>query len=66
MGSVMSQDEVDTLLKGVETDEVIGDEEEENYDPEEVISFDLTAQDRIIRGRMPTLEIIHDLSLIHI
>tara|TARA_B100001013_G_C24298793_1_gene319908 strand:+ start:287 stop:394 length:108 start_codon:yes stop_codon:yes gene_type:complete len=27
MGSVMSQDEVDALLKGVETDEVIGDEE---------------------------------------
>ena len=60
MGSVMSQDEVDALLKGVETDEVIENEEEEDYDPEEVISFDLTAQDRIIRGRMPTLEIIHD------
>ena len=60
MGSVMSQDEVDALLKGVETEEVIGDEGEEDYDPEEVISFDLTAQDRIIRGRMPTLEIIHD------
>ena len=59
MGSVMSQDEVDALLKGVETDEVIGDEEED-FDPEEVVSFDLTAQDRIIRGRMPTLEIIHD------
>lgn len=28
--------------------------------PDEVIPFDLTAQDRIIRGRMPTLEIIHD------
>lgn len=26
----------------------------------DVIPFDLTAQDRIIRGRMPTLEIIHD------
>ena len=60
MGSVMSQDEVDALLKGVETDEVIEDQQEEDYDPEEVISFDLTAQDRIIRGRMPTLEIIHD------
>ena len=60
MGSVMSQDEVDALLKGVETDEVIGEDEDEDYDPEEVISFDLTAQDRIIRGRMPTLEIIHD------
>ncbi len=60
MGSVMSQDEVDALLEGVETDEVIGEDNEEDYDPEEVISFDLTAQDRIIRGRMPTLEIIHD------
>ncbi len=60
MGSVMSQEEVDALLEGVETDEVIGDDNDEDYDPEEVISFDLTAQDRIIRGRMPTLEIIHD------
>ena len=60
MGTVMSQDEVDALLKGVETDEVIVEDEDEEYDPEEVISFDLTAQDRIIRGRMPTLEIIHD------
>ena len=60
MGSVMSQDEVDALLKGVETDEVIGENEDEDYDQEDVISFDLTAQDRIIRGRMPTLEIIHD------
>ena len=39
MGSVMSQDEVDSLLKGVETDEVFGDEQEEDYNPEEVISF---------------------------
>ncbi len=60
MGSVMSQDEVDALLKGVETDEVLGEDNDEEYDPEEVISFDLTAQDRIIRGRMPTLEIIHE------
>ena len=37
MGSVMSQDEVDALLKGVETDEVIGEDEDEEYDPEEVI-----------------------------
>lgn len=61
MGSVMSQDEVDALLKGVESDQVVSEgEEDEEYDPDEVVSFDLTAQDRIIRGRMPTLEIIHD------
>ena len=28
MGSEMTQDEVDALLKGVETDEVIGDKED--------------------------------------
>ena len=32
MGSVMSQDEVDALLKGVETDEVIGEDEDEDFD----------------------------------
>ena len=61
MGSVLSQDEVDALLQGVASDDVAGEKDnEEEYDPEEIVSFDLTAQDRIIRGRMPTLEIIHD------
>lgn len=60
MGSVLSQEEVDALLQGVTSDEEVSEEDEEEYDPEEVVSFDLTAQDRIIRGRMPTLEIIHD------
>ena len=60
MGSVLSQDEVDALLDGVVSEEVASDEEDDEFDPAEVISFDLTAQDRIIRGRMPTLEIIHD------
>ena len=61
MGSVLSQEEVDALLQGVASDDVSGEkDDEEEYDPEEIVSFDLTAQDRIIRGRMPTLEIIHD------
>jgi len=61
MGSVLSQEEVDALLQGVAGDDVTGEkDDEEEYDPEEIVSFDLTAQDRIIRGRMPTLEIIHD------
>ena len=61
MGSVLSQEEVDALLQGVASDDVAGEKDgEEEYDPEEIVSFDLTAQDRIIRGRMPTLEIIHD------
>ena len=61
MGSVLSQDEVDALLEGVVSeDKEDENKEEDEYDPAEIISFDLTAQDRIIRGRMPTLEIIHD------
>ena len=61
MASVLAQEEVDALLQGVASDDLgIEDEEDEEYDPTEVVPFDLTAQDRIIRGRMPTLEIIHD------
>ena len=61
MGSVLSQEEVDALLQGVASDDVADEKDDgEEYDPEEIVSFDLTAQDRIIRGRMPTLEIIHD------
>ena len=60
MGAVLNQDEVDALLRGGSGDDMDMDDEEDEYDPEEVVPFDLTAQDRIIRGRMPTLEIIHD------
>ena len=61
MASVLAQEEVDALLQGVASDDLgIEEEDDEEYDPTEVVPFDLTAQDRIIRGRMPTLEIIHD------
>jgi len=64
MSSVLSQSEVDALLKGISGGEFDVDEGGEKgsgeYGDEEVIPYDLTSQDRIIRGRMPTLEIIHD------
>jgi flagellar motor switch protein FliM len=61
MGSVLSQNEVDALLRGVAGDDIpVEEDDDEEYDPNEIVPFDLTAQDRIIRGRMPTLEIIHD------
>ena len=61
MSSVLSQNEVDALLKGISGGEFEVDEESgEDFGDEEIIPFDLTSQDRIIRGRMPTLEIIHD------
>ena len=59
MNKILDQGEVDALLQGLTGGEV----ETETDVPEEdsgVVSFDLSNQDRIIRGRMPVLEIIND------
>lgn len=55
--SFLSQDEVDALLKGVngDADEVVVEALQENVRP-----YNLATQERIVRGRMPTLEIIHE------
>ena len=54
----LSQDEVDALLKGVtgETDEAPADEAE----PGGARAYNLGTQERIVRGRMPTLELINE------
>lgn len=54
----LSQDEVDALLKGVsgEADEAV---EESAAPADGVQPYDLATQDRIVRGRMPTLELIN-------
>ena len=56
--SFLSQDEVDALLKGVtgETD----DAPVEDLDAAGVRPYNLATQERIVRGRMPTLEIINE------
>ena len=59
MNQILTQEEVDALLKGVSGGE-IETESDEPADESGVIPYDLTSQDRIIRGRMPTLEIIND------
>ena len=58
MSQVLSQDEVDALLRGV-TDGEIETETDESGDDSEIVPYDLTSQERIIRGRMPTLDIIN-------
>jgi flagellar motor switch protein FliM len=57
-GDFLSQDEVDALLKGVtgETDEP----EEGGEDGGGIRSYNLGTQERIVRGRMPTLELINE------
>ena len=59
VNDLLSQDEIDALLHGVgggdvetESDEVLDDGSARNYD--------FTSQDRIVRGRLPTLEMINE------
>jgi flagellar motor switch protein FliM len=59
MSKILDQDEVDALLRGLSGGEI----EAETDIPEDdsgVVTFDLANQDRIIRGRMPVLEIVND------
>lgn len=58
MSEFLSQQEVDALLKGVsgEADEAESQEET----PDGIRPYNLATQERIVRGRMPTLEIINE------
>ncbi len=60
MEQVLSQEEVDALLKGLSNGAIETEQAEEDEDQDGIRPYDLTSQDRIIRGRMPTLEIIND------
>ncbi|MCM1129490.1 MAG: flagellar motor switch protein FliM [Oxalobacter formigenes] len=53
----LSQEEVDALLRGVTGAE---DEPEEVEEETGVRSYNLATQERIVRGRMPTLEIMNE------
>ena len=59
MEKILSQDEVDALLKGL-SDGDIETTQGKRSGQENVRSFDLANQDKIVRGRMPTLDIIND------
>ncbi|MCP3677272.1 MAG: flagellar motor switch protein FliM [Deltaproteobacteria bacterium] len=56
---VLSQDEVDALMKGVSNGAIDTDPVEEEQTGE-VRNFNLTSQDKVVRGRMPTMEIINE------
>lgn len=57
MQDLLSQDEIDALLHGVDDGDI---DTEDEVDEEGVRSYDLASQDRIVRGRMPTLEMINE------
>ncbi len=58
MSQVLTQDEIDSLLQGVSEGE-IETETDMAVSAEDIHQYDLTSQERIIRGKMPTLEIIN-------
>jgi flagellar motor switch protein FliM len=66
VAQVLSQDEVDALLNAVndgDDDDMLGGGDDFDVGAEEdenIQSYDLTNQDRVIRGRMPILEIIYE------
>ncbi len=57
MQDLLSQDEIDALLHGVDDGDI---ETTDDSDVDGVKVYDLTSQDRIVRGRMPTLEMINE------
>lgn len=59
MNQILSQEEINALLKGL-SDGNIETEEQPTAEMTGVSKFDLASQERIIRGRMPTMELIHD------
>jgi flagellar motor switch protein FliM len=59
MNQVLTQDEINALLRGLSE----GDIETDNFEAQQqegIRRYDLASQERIIRGRMPTMELIHD------
>ena len=59
MSQILSQEEVDALLRGIAGGDV-DTAPEEVGELSDVAIYDLTSQDRIIRGRMPTLEMTNE------
>jgi flagellar motor switch protein FliM len=59
VSDLLSQDEIDALLHGV--DDVEEEEVVEDFAEEQGTSdYDFSSQDRIVRGRMPTLEMVNE------
>ena len=55
---ILSQDEVDALLQGITGESQAP--EQETVDKGATRNYDIASQEKIVRGRMPTLEIINE------
>ena len=59
INDILTQDEIDALLHGVNSGDV-DTNDTDNADDGEARRYDFASQDRIVRGRMPTLEMINE------
>ncbi|HEY8585910.1 MAG TPA: flagellar motor switch protein FliM [Rhodanobacter sp.] len=59
MSDLLSQDEIDALLDGV-SGGAVATGSDEPLPVDAVVQYDFTQQDRIVRGRLPTLEMVND------
>ncbi len=57
---LLSQDEIDALLHGVDDGAIDTEHDAGEADDGIARNYDFTSQDRIVRGRMPTLEMINE------
>jgi flagellar motor switch protein FliM len=61
MSEILSQDEVDSLLDGLDSGEVETEKDVEKPEPVEgIVSYDFTRQDKVVRARMPTFDVINE------
>lgn len=63
MEQILSQDEVDALLKGIAGGEIEEPEEQLDEEALEYTSYDFTRQERIVQIKMPAMEAINDVFL---
>jgi len=61
MSEILSQDEVDSLLDGLDSGEVESEADVVKPEPVEgIVAYDFTSQDKVVRARMPTFDVINE------
>ena len=61
MSEILSQEEVDSLLDGLDSGEIETEKDVEKPEPvEDIVAYDFTSQDKVVRARMPTFDVINE------
>ncbi len=57
---ILSQEEIDALLTGVDEGDIETNDSNDAEDSTAYVEYDLTSQDKVVRGRLPTLDVINE------